>query len=474
MVCGFIIVFSKCCVDCYETIAANMMKSTRRITIDTEVKFNDPLPEAVDVVIIGGGVIGVFTALNLVEAGKKVLLCEKGRIAGEQSSRNWGWIRQQRRDEDEVPIAMQSVQLWKDIDQTLQGRCGVKTTGVAYLTSNTSALADLEKWVEIAKRHGLHSEMLTPDQINAGFSGQSNKQWVGGVRTPSDGKGEPWQAVPAVADYVHSFGASIIENCAVRRLDIQAGQITGVVTEHGTVACQQVLLAAGAWSRLFLGAHDVKIPQLSVLSTAAQTVPLPDFSKTNCADEGLGLRRRDDGGYTIALTDQHNFHLSRDAFTSLKPWLPAARHSWKQTAFKVAAPKGFPDAWSTPRHWSADDVTPFENMRVLEPKVETNLVERMRKRFTQRFPAFEQPEIAEAWSGMIDAMPDMVPIVDSVPQIPGLMLATGMSGHGFGIGPGYGRIIARRMMSLPDEHDLSRFRFNRFTDGSVLKSGPSI
>lgn len=94
--------------------------------------------------------------------------------------------------------------------------------------------------------------------------------------------------------------------------------------------------------------------------------------------------------------------------------------------------------------------------------------------FTKRFPDIGQPDITETWSGMIDAMPDIVPIVDGVPQIPGLMLATGMSGHGFGIGPGFGRAVARRLLELPDEHDLTRFRFDRFTDGSVLKPGPGL
>jgi glycine/D-amino acid oxidase-like deaminating enzyme len=113
-------------------------------------------------------------------------------------------------------------------------------------------------------------------------------------------------------------------------------------------------------------------------------------------------------------------------------------------------------------------------MRVLEPKATTTAIELMRSRFTKRFPEIGQPEIAESWSGMIDAMPDIMPIVDAVPQIPGLTLATGMSGHGFGIGPGFGRAVARRILGLPDEHDLSRFRFNRFTDGSVLKPGPGL
>ena len=73
------------------------------------VTFQDPLPASVDVVVIGGGVIGISTAWFLRKRGSSVLVCEKGRVAGEQSSRNWGWIRQQGRDAAEVPIAMDSV-----------------------------------------------------------------------------------------------------------------------------------------------------------------------------------------------------------------------------------------------------------------------------------------------------------------------------------------------------------------------------
>jgi glycine/D-amino acid oxidase-like deaminating enzyme len=93
-----------------------------RITIETPVEFNDRLPEKVDIVIIGGGVIGVFSALYLARSGKRVLICEKGRIAGEQSSRNWGWIRQHGRDRAELPIMMQSLRLWHEADRETSGQ----------------------------------------------------------------------------------------------------------------------------------------------------------------------------------------------------------------------------------------------------------------------------------------------------------------------------------------------------------------
>ena len=75
---------------------------------------------------------------------------------------------------------------------------------------------------------------------------------------------------------------------------------------------------------------------------------------------------------------------------------------------------------------------------------------------------------------MIDCMPDVVPIVDRVPKLAGLIVATGMSGHGFGIGPGFGRVLASMATEKPIGHDISRFRFERFNDGSKLEPGPSI
>ena len=75
---------------------------------------------------------------------------------------------------------------------------------------------------------------------------------------------------------------------------------------------------------------------------------------------------------------------------------------------------------------------------------------------------------------MIDTMPDIVPVVDSCAPIPGLVIGTGMSGHGFGIGPGIGRVLAALVMGDAPGHDLSRFRADRFSDGTPIRPGPAL
>ncbi|MFN4173062.1 MAG: NAD(P)/FAD-dependent oxidoreductase, partial [Pseudorhodobacter sp.] len=90
--------------------------------------------------------------------------------------------------------------------------------------------------------------------------------------------------------------------------------------------------------------------------------------------------------------------------------------------------------------------------------------------FARIWPALGRPRFAKVWGGMIDTMPDVVPVVDHAP-LPGLTLATGMSGHGFGIGPGMGRVLADLILGRTVGHDLTRFRLSRFTDGSGIDLG---
>ena len=448
------------------------------VQITNPIRFADPLPEAVDVVVIGGGVIAIFSALYMARAGLKVAVFEKGRIAGEQSSRNWGWIRQHGRDPAELPIAMEANRLWGEIDEEVGGQTGFFRGGVCYLASSEKKLAQREKWMETAQEHQLDSRMLTKGElvqlIDQGDIVGDAHEWVGACYTPSDARAEAWKAVPAVAQLAQSEGVSITENCAVRSLDMAGGKVTGVHTETGRIACERVVLAAGAWSSVFARNHGISIPQLSVRSTVCQTVKLPEFFSGNAADESIAFRRRQDGGYNLAGGGLHDLYIGPDAFRNFFKYLPVAAEHIRDTRFKFSAPKHFPDAWSLKRKWSADEETPFERMRILNPEPNLEQVEAIRENFAKRFPSIGKPDIKLAWAGMIDTMPDVVPIVDRVAALPGLIIATGMSGHGFGIGPGFGKVVSALVQDKPPGHDLTRFRMSRFSDGSKLKPGPAI
>jgi glycine/D-amino acid oxidase-like deaminating enzyme len=294
------------------------------------------------------------------------------------------------------------------------------------------------------------------------------------MTTPSDMRAEPWVAVPAIARLAGREGVTIIENCAARMLDRAGGRISGVWTERGRIATSNVLVASGAWTSLFLRAHGISIPQLSVRSTVAATEPMPEIHAGAATDEHIAFRRRQDGGYTLASGGASQLYVGPDAFRHAVKYFPALRANPLGMRYLPAAPKGYPDSWSTPRKWDATQESPFERMRILNPAPEPSRLRSIEREFRGLFPQFKEVRLKASWAGMIDAMPDVVPIVDRVAEIPGLVVATGMSGHGFGIGPGMGRVVSDLIQGNKIGHDLNRFRLSRFSDGSPIRLGPAL
>lgn len=432
-----------------------------------------PLPAAADVVVIGGGIAGVLCAWELAGQGLRVVLCEKGRIGAEQSGRNWGWIRVQGRDPAEIPLVLESRRHWAGWAARLGPGLGYRVAGVTYLARSLADVAGYEAWLDAARAHDLDTRLLTRAETAALIPGADPGRWCGALHTPSDARAEPFAAVPLMARVLTQSGVAIREGCAVRALDIAAGRVAGVVTEHGAIRADAVVLAGGAWSSLLLRAHGVNLPQLAVLSTVGITPPMANVHDGNAADTEVAFRRRADGGYTLAPGSSHVFHLGPDAFCNLSAFRLLVRQSWRSTRFRAAAPRGFPDAWSTPRRWDADRPGPFEAMRILDPAPDGRSLDTVRDAFAAAFPGLGRPALAATWAGMIDTLPDVVPVLDHVAALPGLVLGTGFSGHGFGIGPAVGRVLADLVSGRDPGHDLTRFRFRRFVEGRP-QPGPAL
>ena len=441
------------------------------ITESTPIAFDDALPEAADVVVIGAGIAGTATAWFLAGQGVRVVLCEKGRVAGEQSSRNWGWVRQQGRDPAELPIMIESNRIWRGLaEQTGEADLAFTRAGCVYLTDSAAGLTKYEAWYETARQHQLDTRLLSKADLEKLLPGVAGP-WIGGMATPSDGRGEPFVAVPALARAAKRAGAAVVEGCAVRTLDIAGGRLAGVVTERGRVRCERAVLAGGAWSSQFAANAGIDLPQLAVRSTAARTGPAPDAYGPNVSTPGLALRRRADGGYTVSSGDIAEHYVGWPSFRHLTKYLKLLRLSARDTRVRLKGPSGYPGAWGTARRWTADEESPFERLRVLDPAPLPQAVERIRQRLPQRFPVLAGIPLAEAWAGMIDVTPDAIPVISPVEAIPGFYLSTGYSGHGFGIGPGAGLVTAGMVTGAPATIDLSPFRFDRFAEGRPASYG---
>ncbi|MDD2705173.1 MAG: FAD-binding oxidoreductase [Acidocella sp.] len=411
------------------------------------------MPAEVDVAIIGGGIIGASTALELAERGLRVALCEKGAIGGEQSSRNWGWVRRMGRDVAEVPLAMQARTLWQELRQRVGADTGYTESGILYVASNAREMANHEAWHAKTKHFGLESKLLSAAEVAALAPGAGRK-FVGGLYTAQDGRAEPYAATAAIAEGARAKGAAILTNCAVRGVETQAGAVNGIVTERGTIKCGAALLASGAWTRLFAGNLGINFKQLHVRATVARiehSGPAPEFA---IGGTDFAFRRRQDGGYSVAVRNSNIVPLSIDNFQLMFDFLPNLRHSWRELQIRFGA--HFFRNLAIPRHWNTDEITPFERTRINNDAPYGMLDQQALKNLIQAYPAFAGAKLTRGWSGVIDVTATALPVISAAPM-PGLFIASGFSGHGFGIGPAAGRLAAELITGRRPSVDSSPF-----------------
>ncbi|MBX3567044.1 MAG: FAD-binding oxidoreductase [Rhizobiaceae bacterium] len=424
------------------------------------VRSDPALPKSVDVIVIGAGIVGAVAAWHLAKRGLAVALCEKGVIAGEQSGRNWGWCRNTLRHPAEIPLMRQSMRDWRD--GAVFGRLdtGFRTSGILYFTGrNAGDEAAYEAWLRSVDGFGLDSRMVTASEAARLVPGGAAPT-QGGLFTASDGGAEPEKATAAIAEAARSLGATIHGGCAVRAVEMQAGKVSGVVTEHGRIGCGTVLLAAGVWSRLFAGNLGLDLPQLKVMGSVMRTHPLPAGPDVSVAGRRFGWRRRQDGGYIVSQADATIFDIVPDSFRLLRDFRPAFSTGLKTLRLRIG--RQFIEEARLARRWRADEVTPFETVRIAEPEPAGRVLEQAASKVSEAYPVFAGMKIAGRWGGLIDVMPDALPVIGPVRAVPGLFLATGFSGHGFGIGPGAGRLAAEMIAGDRPCVDAGGFRLDRF------------
>ena len=423
------------------------------------VETSATLPRETDVVVIGGGIVGLSTALSLAERGVAVTVIEKGRIAGEQSSRNLGWVRKVMRPPVDLPMAQRAEELWAQMPQRVGSDCGFRQAGITYVARSEDELANYSGWLGDVKGSGVDSRMLSPREIDAIAPG-SAQSWVGGIVTPSDGRAEPTIANSAIARTAMAKGAVIIENCAVRTLETTGGAVSGVVTEHGEVRCRQVVLAGGVWSRRFLANHGIRLLTLPLVASVLRTEAMEGPTESAVGGSDFSFRKRLDGGYTITQRGALYAPLMLDHLLIGLEYLPTLIAQWKN--LRVSLGKEFLADLKLPRRWKADEISPFEMVRTMDPPVVQGLNDEAMRNLIAAWPAFAQAKVAQQWGGMIDVTPDSMPVIGAADRIPGLMLATGFSGHGFGTGPAAGELVADLLLGQKPSIDPQPYRPDRF------------
>jgi len=390
-------------------------------------------------VVIGGGIVGAFAAYYLAKRGLSVALVEKGRIAAEQSSRNWGWCRQQNRDARELPIAIESMALWQRFSAESGEDTGFRRCGLLYLSDDESEIETWARWRTIAQPFGLTTHVFgEAEAVRRGKA--TGRPWKGGVFSPSDGIADPSRAGPVVARAILAMGGSVHQMCAARGLETEGGRVSGVITEAGTIRTKTVVLAAGAWASSFCRQLGVRFPQASVRASILAVGPsnqdLPDALHT----AAVSVTRRGDGGFTLAISGRGRVDPTPQKLRFAREFLPMFARRWR--ALAPGGLEGWRAGFETLDRWRTDAPSPMERMRILDPAVDGSQVRETHRRACQLLPVLQGVPITAAWAGYIDSTTDGIPAIGEVQGLLGLILAAGFSGHGFGIGPGAGHLVA--------------------------------
>jgi glycine/D-amino acid oxidase-like deaminating enzyme len=419
-----------------------------------------------EVVIIGGGIVGAAAAYYLAKRGVRALLVENGEIGGQQSGRNWGFVRQQGRHPLEVPLMVESNRIWQGLEKELAADIEWVQGGNLALAADGERLALFEGWLTVAREHGMDTRLLSGDEV-AELIPRMRARWAGGLYTPGDGHAEPAKVSQAFARAARELGANIHTRCAVERVVVNNGRVTGVVTDQGAIDTKRVVCAAGAWSAKLARQVGLNLPQRWVRGTVARTTPAPPVTPAGVWGPKVAFRQRKDGAFNIAAGGTTDYDVTLDTFRNARIFLPNYWTNRKLFEFHVGKPllrdlQGVLPRSEARRH-------PFGSDREIPIPPNPARVKRALAEFIALFPSLKGLRVERAWAGYIDATPDAIPVPAEVAQPKGFIFATGFSGHGFAMGPVAGRIVSEIIVDGDSPLPIEGFRYSRFKEGKMAE-----
>lgn len=369
--------------------------------------------QCADVVIIGGGIIGNSTAYYLAKKGCSVIVLEKSEHVGNGgSSRNGGGVRQSGRDKRELPLAMYGVKnLWPTLSQELEMDVEYYQQGNLRLGKTDAHIKILEGLTHNAVSLGLHVKMITGDEAKE-ICPYLSDEVIGASWCPTDGHANPMLATLAYYRKARQLGVTFITGEEVIAIRKNKGKARQVVTTNHIYEGETIILAAGYGSRKIAATVGIDTPMnqalLEVLVTEAQPTMFYQMLGTAAAD----------------------FY----------------GHQSTHGSFVFGGSSGLEDV-------NKDDGTPVTNSLTASC---------ICRGIMKYFPCLEEAKIVRTWAGWIDVCADHVPILSHVEEVPGLILACGFSGHGFGIAPTVGTLLSQMVFHEETVLDVKAFRYDRF------------
>lgn len=370
---------------------------------------------AFDVVVVGGGLVGSWTALELARRGRRVALVEKGVVGAQSSGVNFGSLRLQGRYPAQYPLSMRAQEMWERFDALIGEDCEYDRCGHLYCALTEEEATRLHDYADVSDRNGLAVEILEGPALRARFPWLSPEIRVASY-SPRDASANPRLATPAVARAARVAGVHVMENTTVRDLEPAAGGFA-VRLDTGTLTASHVVNAAGAWGVTFAERFGESVPSFPAGPPQFVTEPLP---------------------YTIRPTVQ------RIDGSVIARQIPRGN--------VVVA--GYPRTQADPVGNRAP-VPPWKTLATMAA-------------LAGCIPALGDAHVIRVWSGIEAYIPDMIPVIGESLAAPGLIHAFGFCGHGFQIAPGVAAAVADIVIDGATATPLAPFSIGRFAGERVV------
>lgn len=371
------------------------------------------MENSADVIVIGGGIIGCSIAYYLEKKGKNVLVLEESdHIGNGGSSRNGGGVRQSGRDPRELPLVMYGIKnLWPTLSEELEVDCEYHQDGNLRLGKTEEHRKILEGLCERAQAVGLDVNMIEADEVKR-INPYLSEEVLCASWCPTDGHANPLTTTLGFYKSARKLGARFITGEKVTELRKVKGKLRRVITENNVYEADTVVVAAGYDSRAILGTVGIDLPM-----TKAMIECLVTEAEPHMFDQMLGTAEADFYG-----------------------------HQSKHGSFVFGGTSGFEGVYK-------DNGTPICNSLTASCEC---------RGIMKYFPALEDAKIVRTWAGWVDHTKDGVPVLGLVPEVPGLVIAAGFCGHGFGIAPAVGHELAELIVEGKTNVDLTELRYDRF------------
>jgi sarcosine oxidase subunit beta len=376
-----------------------------------------PLPEQADVVIIGGGIMGLATAYELARRGQRhILVVEQTYLCGGASGRNGGGVRAQWSSDDNIRLMTESVAMCRDFATEMRVNIWFRQGGYLFLARSDARAAQLERSVALQKAHGVSSDMIDPAEAKKLVPELDASHLVAASYNPDDGVVFPWPFVWGYARAAEDHGVVVRTFTKVTGLDVADGRIQAVETDRGRVRTSIVLNAAGAWSPEIARLADVELPNHPHRHEICSTEPLKPFLRPLVADLGNGL------------------YCSQSMRGELVGGISNAK---------------VPDG--------------------LDQRSSLRFLGLYARALTRTMPVLGGVRVLRQWAGCYDITPDGAPIVGPVDEVEGFWQMSGFMGHGFMIAPVMAKLMAERMLGEDVEAELfKKWNLRRYREGNLL------